>query len=173
LKFEKSVFVFAFICCNFDANKKSRLRDVFRKMRDIKNYNNIFDSKNAFTLFDYRKENYNIDLLSNKKSFYELLYFFFEKKLDILQKYFLKNLTLNRIRKSISFVDASMLFVSKNNNSLRLCIDYYNFNIITIKNRYSLFLIEKMLNCLISAVYFIKLDFKNAYYRICIYQDDK
>jgi len=142
-------------------------------MRNIKNYNNIFDSKNAFILFDYKKKNYNIDLLPDKKSFYKLLYFLFEKELDILQKYLLKNLMLNRIRKFISSADISILFVSKSDNSLRLCVDYRNLNIITIKNRYSLFLIEKTLNRLIDAVYFTKLDFKNAYYRICIRQDDK
>jgi len=173
LKFEKSVFVFILICCNFDTNEKFRLRDIFRKMRNIKNYNNIFDSKNIFIFFDYKKKNYSIDLLSNKKFFYRLLYFFFEKNLDILQKYFLKNLTLNRIRKSISSVDISILFVSKNNSSLRLYIDYRNFNIITIKNKYSLFLIEKTLNRLINAVYFTKLDFKNTYYQIRIRQDNK
>jgi len=142
-------------------------------MRNIKNYNNVFDSKTVFTFLDYRKENYSIDLLLNKEFFYKLLYSFFEKKFDILQKYFLKNLTLNRICKSISFVDTSILFVSKNNNNLRLYINYCNLNIITIKNKYFLFLIEKTLNCLISAVYFTKLDFKNTYYRICICQNNK
>jgi len=173
LKSEKSVFVFALICCDLDADGKSRLRDILRKMRNIKNYNNVFDSKNASTLSDYREENYNIDLLSNKESLYGLLYFFFEKKLGILQEYFLKNLTLNRICKSISSVGASMLFVSKSDSSLRLCVDYRNLNTITIKNRYSLSLIEKMLNRLINAVYFTKLDLKNAYYRIRIRQNNK
>jgi len=173
LKSGKSVLVFAFICCNFDANGKLRLRDVFRKMRNIKNYNNVFDSKNAFTLSDYREENYNIDLLSNKKFFYKSLYSLSEKELDILQEYLLENLALSRIRESISFAGASMLFVLKSDNSLRLYIDYCNLNIITIKNRCSLSLIEKTLNCLMSAVYFTKLDFKNAYYRIRIRQDDE
>ncbi len=61
-----------------------------------------------------------------------------------------------------------MLFVLKNNNSLRLYIDYYNFNIIIIKNKCSLFLIEKTLNYLINVAYFTKLNLKNAYYRIYI-----
>jgi len=156
--------VFVFICCNFDTNEKFRLRDVLKKMQNIKNYNNIFDSKNVFTFFNYREENYNIDLLSNKIFFYKLLYFFFEKELDILQEYFLKNLILNRIRKFISFVDISILFVSKNNSNLKLYIDYCNLNIIIIKNKYFLFLIKKTLNRLIDAIYFTKLDFKNAYY---------
>jgi len=164
LKLEKFVLVFVFICCNFNANEKSQLRDIFREIRDIKNYNNIFDLKNAFIFFDYRKENYNIDLLLNKEFFYKLLYFLFEKEFDILQEYFLKNLTLNRICKFISLVNASILFVLKSNNSLRLYINYCNLNIITIKNKYSLSLIKKILNCLIDVIYFIKLDFKNAYY---------
>jgi len=164
LKFEEFVLVFVFICCNFDTNEKFRLRDVLKKMQNIKNYNNIFDSKNVFTFFNYREENYNIDLLSNKIFFYKLLYFFFEKELDILQEYFLKNLILNRIRKFISFVDISILFVSKNNSNLKLYIDYCNLNIIIIKNKYFLFLIKKTLNRLIDAIYFTKLDFKNAYY---------
>jgi len=173
LKPEKSVSVFALICCNLDADEKLRLRDVLREMRNIKNYNDVFDSKNAFILFDYKKENHDIDLLPSKESLYESLYSFFEKELGILQEYFLENLALSRIRKSISLADAPVLFVSKSDSSLRLYIDYRDFNIIIIKNRYSLFLIEKTLNRLIDAVYFTKLDFKNAYYRICIRQDDK
>jgi hypothetical protein len=57
-------------------------------MRDIKNYNKVFNLKNAFTFLDYKKENYNIDLLLNKELFYKLLYFFFKKILSILQEYF-------------------------------------------------------------------------------------
>jgi len=136
------------------------LRDVLKKMRNIKNYNNIFNLKNAFTLFNYKKI-YNINLLLNKESFYELLYFFFEKELNILQKYLLKNLTLSKIRKFISLVNMLILFVLKSDNSLRLYINYCNLNVIIIKNKYSL--------SLINDIYFTKLDLKNAYYRIRMY----
>jgi hypothetical protein len=137
-------------------------------MRNIKNYNNVFNLKNAFTLFNYKKI-YNINLLLNKESFYELLYFFFEKELNILQKYLLKNLTLSKIRKFISLVNMLILFVLKSDNSLRLYINYCNLNVIIIKNKYSLSLIKKTLNCLINDIYFTKLDLKNAYYRIRMY----
>jgi len=133
-------------------------------MRNIKNFNNVFNLENAFTLLNYKKENYNINLLLSKKSFYKLLYFFFKKKLNILQKYFLKNLTLSKICKSINLVNILILLILKNNSNLRLYIDYYNLNIITIKNRRSLSLIKKTLNCLINVVYFTKLNLKNAYY---------
>jgi len=144
------------------------LRDVLKKIRDIKNYNNVFNLKNAFTLLNHKKKNHNINLLLDKESLYESLYSFFKKKLDILQKYLLKNLTLNKIYKFISLVNASMLFVLKSDNNLRLCVNYYNLNVITIKNKCSLSLIKKTLDRLIDVVYFTKLDFKNAYYRIRI-----
>ena len=144
------------------------MRNVFKKMQNIKNYDDIFNSKNAFTLSNYKKKNYNIDLLLSEESLYKLLYSFFEKKLNILQKYLLKNLTLNKIRKSINFVNALMLFVLKSNNNLKLCVNYRNLNVIIIKNKCSLSLIKKTLNCLINVVYFTKLNFKNAYYQIRI-----
>jgi len=57
-----------------------------------------------------------------------------------------------------------MLFVLKSDNNLKLYINYYNLNIIIIKNKCSLSLIKKTLNRLINVVYFTKLNLKNAYY---------
>jgi len=137
-------------------------------MQDIKNYNDVFDSKYAFIFLNYKKENHNINLLLSKESFYESLYSLFKKELNILQKYLLQNLALGKICKFISLVNASMLFVLKSDNNLRLCVNYLNLNVITIKNKCSLSLIKKTLNRLINVVYFTKLDLKNAYYRIRI-----
>ncbi len=137
-------------------------------MQNIKNYNNIFNLKNVFTLLNYKKKNYSINLLLNKEFLYKLLYFLFKKKFSILQKYLLKNLMLNRIYKFISFVNILILFVLKSNNILRFYINYCSLNIIIIKNKYFLILIKKILNYLINIVYFIKLYLKNTCYRICI-----
>ena len=48
------------------------------------------------------------------------------------------------IRKSQSFAGHSILFVSKKDEELRLCVDYRKLNEITIKNRYSLLNIEEL-----------------------------
>ena len=61
-----------------------------------------------------------------------------------------------------------MLFVFKFNKKFRLYIDYKKLNAITIKNKIFLLLIKEILNCLIDAKYFIKLNFKNTYYYIKI-----
>ncbi len=96
------------------------MRDILKKMRSIKNYNSVFNLKNAFIFLNYKKKNYNINLLLSKKFFYELLYFLFEKELSILQEYLLKNLALNKIRKFINLINISILFVLKSDNNLRL-----------------------------------------------------
>ncbi len=56
----------------------------------------------------------------------------------------------------------------KKNDELRLCVNYRDLNAITIKNRYLLSLIIKTLNYLNEFKCFIKLNLKNAYYRIRI-----
>ena len=137
-------------------------------MQNIKNYKDIFNLKNIFIFLKYNNKNYNINLLLKTKLLYKLLYLLFKKKLDILQNYLLKNLVLSRICKSIFFIKILILFVLKNNKSLRLYINYRDLNAIILKNRYFFFIIKKTLNRLIDTVYFTKLNLKNIYYRICI-----
>ena len=66
----------------------------------------------------------------------------------------------------MSFADVSILFVFKKNEELRLCVNYKELNAIIIKNCHSLSFIIETLNCLCEAKRFIKLNLKNAYYRI-------
>ena len=132
---------------------------------EFKSYKNYFDSKNAKMLFTHKNENHVINLKFDKKSSYNFLYMFSEKKLQVLRNYLLKNLALNRIRKFFNFVKTSILFVFKKNNNLRLCINYRDLNVIIVKNKY-FFLIEKTLNRLINVAYFTKFNLKNVYHRI-------
>ena len=85
----------------------------------------------------------------------------------------MKNLILSRIREFTSRANASMLFVFKKNNNFQFCVDYKELNILIIKNKCSLSLINETLDRLVNAAYFIKLDLKNAYYRIKIYKNDE
>ena len=73
----------------------------------------------------------------------------------------------------MSLVDVPILFVSKKDEKLRLCVDYRNLNAIIIKNRHSLSLITKTLNRLCEAKRFIKLNLKNVYHRIRIKKGDE
>ena len=54
----------------------------------------------------------------------------------------------------------SIFFAFKKNGEFRLCVDYRKLNAITIKNRYSLFNIEKLQNKLFKAKIFTKINLK-------------
>ena len=69
--------------------------------------------------------------------------------------------------------DASILFILKKNDSLHLCINYWDLNKITVKNHHSLSLISETLNRLSWVKQFIKLNLKNAYHHFRIQREDE
>ena len=80
---------------------------------------------------------------------------------------------MNHIREFFNLVETSMLFISKKNDSLRLCVNYRGLNVVIIKNKCFFFLIEKTFNRLMNVVYFTKFDFKNVYHRIQIWKNNE
>ena len=66
-----------------------------------------------------------------------------------------------------------MLFISKKDNELHLCVNYRGINNITIKNRYSLFLFSDILDCFSNSAIYIKLDFHDVYHQIQIKKSDQ
>ena len=170
LDFDDKMFVYALICIMFDVEITFEMR---RLLEALKSYENCFDFKNAETLSEHEDEDHIIDLMFGTKPSYESLYIFSEIEFNVLKNYLLKNLILNRIREFISRASASMLFVFKKNDNFRLCVDYKELNALIIKNKCSLLLIDETLDRLVSAAYFIKLSFKNAYHRIKIRKSDE
>ena len=139
----------------------------------IRKFQNVFSFKIAIILFFITIKIMQSIWFSKKKFFYELLYNIFQKKLKILQKYIKNNFANNRIRYSMIDVNAFILFVFKSNNKFRLCVNYKNFNAITLKNKFFLFFIEKTFDRFVDAKYFTKLNFKNVYYKIRIKTNDE
>jgi hypothetical protein len=70
------------------------------------------------------------------------------------------------IRHFVSPAGTPILFVPKKDGGLRLCVDYYKLNKVTIKNRHLLPFINKTLDRLTGAEMFTKVNLKNAYYCI-------
>ena len=77
------------------------------------------------------------------------------------------------ITPSTSPAGAPILFVPKKDGTLRLCVDYRGLNAVTVKNRYPLPLITEILDRLVGAKFYTKLDLRDAYHRIRIRVGDE
>ena len=163
---------------NFD-RQINVLSIVATKTNEIKNNKNImfhfyvkykkFESKNkTYELFKHTISNHVIDFLENKQSFYDFIYFLSKNEFKVFRNYIIKHLKNDFIRLSQSFVDVSILFVKKRNDSFRLCVNYRNFNNVIVKNRYSLSLINENLNRLNRAKINTQLNFIATYNRMRI-----
>ncbi|KAH0685627.1 hypothetical protein KY284_016180 [Solanum tuberosum] len=70
------------------------------------------------------------------------------------------------IRPSISPWCAPVLFVKKNDGSLRMCIDYRQLNKVIIKNKYPIPSIDDLFNKLLGASYFSQIDLRCNYHQL-------
>ena len=57
-----------------------------------------------------------------------------------------------------------MLLVKKKDGSMRLCVDYRQLNKVTIKNRYPLPRIDNLMDQLVGAEVFSKIDLRSGYH---------
>ncbi|KAL9267540.1 RNA-directed DNA polymerase-like protein [Drosera capensis] len=67
---------------------------------------------------------------------------------------------------------APVLFVKKNDGSMRLCIDYWELNRITIKNRYPLPRIDDLFDQMQGASVYSKINLRSGYHQLRVKADD-
>ncbi len=125
------------------------------------------------TLLKHQSWNHKIKLVDDKKLMKQFIYSLLTEKLNALQQYLKENMRKEFIRESQSSTKYSILFISKSNESLRLCVDYKALNNIMIKNSYSLLLIAELQNRLQSAQWFTKFDILETFNWIQIKEEDE
>ena len=157
--------IYAFIMCISNSNTESSALS-----EKIKNYEEMFFNKNAGKLSSHKMQNHVIKLNDNNSS-YKSFYNLSALELKTLQEYLNNALMKKWIKHFINSAKASIFFVLKKNRDLYLCIDYCAFNKIIIKNRHALSLINEILNCMIKAQKFLKIDLKDVYHCLHIKED--
>ena len=146
--------------------KKYHVLSEYLEPNDIRKLSSIYKKwtllfrkeKSTKILFKHQLWDHEIRLESRKQFTFELIYILFSKELKELRKYLKINQWKEFIRKLQSFAEYSILFVSKKDEELSLCVDYWKLNEIIIKNRYSLFNVEELQNKFQDAKWFIKLN---------------
>jgi hypothetical protein len=95
------------------------------------------------------------------------------EKLRELKVQFEELLAKGYIKPSKSPYGAPVLFVHKNDGTLRMCVDYRALNKVTVKNRYPLPWIDDLFDRLSGAKMFTRIDLRFGYYQIQIAQGDE
>ena len=95
------------------------------------------------------------------------------QKLDALWEYLEENLQKGFIQESQSSAEYSILFVPKSDGLLRLCVNYWALNNITVKNSYPLPLISELQDWFQGAQWFTKFDISGAFNQIHIKEGDE
>lgn len=76
------------------------------------------------------------------------------------------------IHPSVSPWGALVLFVTKKDGSIRMCIDYRQLNKVTVKNKYPLPHIDDIFDQLEGAALFSKIDLRSGYHQLRIRASD-
>src|SRR6202171_5795857 len=89
-------------------------------------------------------------------------------ELDELKKQLNDLLAKGQIRISKSPYRSPVLFVKKKDGTMRLCVDYRALNKMTIKNKYPLPKIDELMDRLLGATHFTKIDLRRGYPQVRI-----
>jgi hypothetical protein len=140
-------------------------------LEKYKDFANVFDKIKANKLSKHDSQNHEINT-KNKMSLFESIYNLFVIEFKVFKEYLDKFLIKEFIVSSFSSTKISILFAKKSENDLRFCVNYKKLNAITIKNRYSIFLTNQLLNRFNDVKKFIKLNIQTTYNFIRIKKKD-
>jgi len=139
----------------------------------VRGFESVFTKEDFDVLPEHRQWDHAIELIPGmepKSSKVYPLSLVEQKELDSFLE---ENLRTGRIHPSKSPMAAPVFFIKKKDGSLRLVQDYQALNSMTVKNKYPLPLISKLVSQLHGARYFTKLDVHWGFNNVRIKPGDK
>jgi len=124
----------------------------------VKGFELVFAKEDFDILLEHRQWDHAIELIPGSEPKSLKVYSLSPVEQKELDSFLEENLCTGRIRPSKSPIAAPVFFIKKKDGSLWLVQDYRALNSMTVKNKYPLLLISKLVSQLCGARYFTKLD---------------
>jgi hypothetical protein len=132
----------------------------------------MFSLQNWLKYHRIEKLSFAIDLMPTAEPVSRTLYRMAPAELKELKEQLQELLTQGFIRPSVSPWGTLVLFVKKKDGTLRMCIDYWGLNDLTIKNKYPLPRMDELFDQLQGAGCYSKLDLRQGYYQVKVKEED-
>ena len=163
---------------NFEYDKNSNIKksiDLFKcenkQLNQIIRFFWQIFRKFSFNVLFSKRQNEDTINIKNAKSININVYFMFHSQFEKQIKQIKKNFNQKLIRESVNSWNFSVLFVKKS-IGWKMYIDYRMLNAINVKNKYSLFRIQKCFDKSDFAIYLIKFDLTTKYHQMKIVDVD-
>jgi len=124
----------------------------------LKEFDSVFSKESFDALPESKKWDHAVELIPGEKASNCEVYPLAPMEQKELDQFLKENLETGQIHPSKSLIASLVFFIKKKDGTLWLVQDYRALNAMTVKNKYLLPLIFKLINKLRGAKYFTKLD---------------
>ncbi len=160
--------------CNLNALNVSLINETTQNSKDIKaklsskyhKFLDVFDRAQLNKLLSHRFYDHKIELISDLTSSRCRVYQMFSVKLLKVKKYLNENLLKKFITSSQTLYFFLVLFALKANEDLWFCVNYWKLNVIFKRNRYSLSLIDEIIDKIVSCKHLTRLNIISAFKKL-------
>jgi len=160
--------------CDLNALNVSSIDETTQNLKAIKTklsskyheFLDVFDRAQLNKLLSHHFYDHKIELINDSTFFHCRVYQMFSVKLLKVKKYLNKNLSKKFITSSQIFYFFLVLFALKANEDLRFCVNYQKLNVIFKRNRYSLSLINEIIDKIVNCKHLTRLNIILAFNKL-------
>jgi len=167
--------------CDLNALNISSIDETTQNLKDIKakllskyhEFLDVFDRTQLNKLFSHRFYDHKIELISDSTLSHCWVYWMFFVKLLKVKKYLNENLSKKFITFSQTLYFFLILFALKANEDLRFCMNYQKLNVIFKRNKYSLSLIDEIIDKIVNCKHLTRLNIISAFNKLQMHLDSE
>ncbi len=167
--------------CNLNVLNDSAINETTQNLKDIKvklsseyhEFLDVFDRVQLNKLLFHRFYDHKIELISDSMLSCCRIYQMFSVKLLKVKKYLNENLSKKFITSSQIFYFFFVLFILKANEDLQFCVNYWKLNVIFKRNKYSLSLIDEIIDKIVSCKHLTRLNIISAFNKLQMHLDNE